>query len=193
MKNVKSKVLAALVAATILIPTASAYAEGTTTKSKLMSAITKQQERIENTKLKKDQKAILSHKKDSIKQIHETNSVLRKQIAEKKSTLRSINKEILQNHKQLPSEELTKIQSQLQVVESKLGALGDTKGTIKTEFEKVKTLIKDKKFDAASTELDNIISIQNSRTDSLKTLNPEMDTLISMLKTALANATSATN
>jgi chromosome segregation ATPase len=193
MKNVKSKVLAAFVAATILLPTASAYAEGITTKSKLMNTITKQQERIENIKLKQDQKAILSQKKDSIKQIHETNSVLRKQIAEKKSTLKSINKEILENHKQLTSEDLTKIQAQLQVVETKLGALGDTKGTIKAEFEKVKTSIKDKNFDAASTELDNIISIQNTRTDSLKNLNSEMDTLISMLKTALANATTATN
>ena len=192
MKNVKAKVLAVLVAATILIPTASVYAAGTTTtanKDKYVTATSKQQAKLEQLKVKVEDKTLLSEKKLQIKKAQETNSALRKEIVAKKTTMESLKKEIAQKKAQLNHDDIAKFKAQLEVVKTQLSSAKDTKGSIKEDLATIKAAIKDKNFDAAKTELDSIIATQNSRTENLKALSSSMDTLINLMQTALASAT----
>jgi chromosome segregation ATPase len=194
MKNVKAKVLAALVAATILIPTASVYAAETTTtatKDKYATAISKQQAKLDQLKAKLEDKTLLSEKKLQIKQAQETNSALRKEIAAKKTTMEALKKEISQKKAQLSPDDKAKIKAQLEVVKTQLSSAKDMKGSIKEDLATIKADIKDKNFDAAKAELDSIITVQNSRTENLKALSSSIDTLINLMQTALASATPA--
>jgi len=83
---------------------------------------------------------------------------------------------------------LSKIKAQVQVIKNQTAALASTKGTIKQALETMKNAIKNKNYHEAIAQLDKIISIQNTRIDGLKKLSTDMDTLISLLKTALTNA-----
>lgn len=190
MKNVKQKILATLVATAMLIPTTFAYAESTgSTGSKLMNSINKQQQRIETIKQKQEFKSVITEKKNLTKQNHETISTLRKEIQEKKATVKNLHKNIIENKKTLTPENLEKVEAQLQVIETQLSTLEATRDAIKTEFEESKTDLKNKAFEAASAHLDTIISIQNKRIEGLKQLNSEMDTLINTLQAALSSST----
>lgn len=187
MKNLKFKVISSLIAATLIIPAAAVHAEGTNTS--LGSGLIKQQQRLQTVQERQQFKAAMLQKKDTIKKDHETNQALRKTIAEKRSTVKAINKDIIQNHKLLSTDDLTKIESQLKIIQTDVLALEATKDTIKQAFEQFKTNVQNKNYDAAQTQLDGVISIQNTRTTGLNKLSSDLDTLISLLQNASSNAT----
>lgn len=193
MKSLKFKVLSSLIAATLIIPAAAVHAEGTTTDtSKLGSGLIKEQQHLLTVQERQQFKASASQKRDTIKKDHETNQGLRKAITDKRSTVKTINKDIIQNHKLLNSEDLGKIQSQLNNIQTDVSALEATKSTIKQAYEQFKTDVQNKNFNAAPAQLDNVISIQNTRTSGLTKLSADLDTLISLLQTASSNATTVT-
>lgn len=190
MKNLKFKVISSLIAATLIIPAAAVHAEGTTTdKSKLGSGLIKQQQHLLTVQERQQFKAAMSQKKDTIKKDHETNQALRKTITDKRSTVKTINKDIIQNHKLLSTEDLSKIQSQLNIIETDVSGLKATEAPFKQVFEQFKSDVQNKNYDAAQAQLDNVISIQNTRTSDLTKLSADLDTLISLLQTASSNAT----
>lgn len=195
LKKNSSKFIAFLVAALILVPNIAVSAETNTSGSKLSNALGKQQQRIENMQQrqqKQQMKPALTEKKDIIKKNHETNKALREEIAQKRVEVKSIYKDIIQNHKTLTPEDLSKIDAQIKVIQTESNALEATKGTIKAESEQVKSAVKSNSLDEALAHLDKIISIQNFRTESLGKLDTEMGTLISILKTASGNSTPST-
>lgn len=197
MKNLKFKVLSTLVAASILVPTLSVSAEEANTKAGIGSGLIRQQKALVNKdKLQnyknsdewKQYKASITSKKDTIKQNHETNQALRKEVANKKATIKNLNKDIKQNNKQLSADDLSKIEAQLQVLNADVSQLATLKGSIEKDFQTIKNDVKNKNFQDAEAQFDNIISIQNTRTDGLKKLSAELDTLINLIQTATANA-----
>jgi Flp pilus assembly pilin Flp len=189
MKKIESKVIAAIVSVLILMQAVPVSAETNNPFPGLTNTLTKQQQKLENVKQRQQIKAALTAKKDIIKKNHETNSALRKEIAGKRTEVKAIRKDIKDNNRQLTSEDISKIEAQLKVIESQAAELKASKGTIKAEFALVKAAVKNKNLDEAMSHLDKIISIQNTRTDGLKNLNSQMDTLINILKTAVENST----
>lgn len=188
MKNFKFKIIASLLSAALIIPAAAVHAEGTSDSSKLGSALVKQQERLQKAADLKEFKASMTSKKDTIKKDHETNQALRKAIAEKRTSVKGIVKDIKDSHKILNAEDLSKIEEQMKTIESDKTALEGTKGTIRTAFDQFKTEVKNRNYEAASAELDKIISIQTTRTTGLTKLSTDLDTLISLLQTAASKA-----
>lgn len=191
MKNLKLKVLASVVAITCLIPAISASAEEANTKAtrQLGSGLLKQQQNLETKSEWQQYKPSVTQKKDTIKQNHSTNQALRNEIKEKRTTAKNLTQDIKQNKKKLTSDDLAKIDAELKIINSDVSSLADTKGTIKTAFTTAKDDVKNKNFQDALTQLDNVINIQNTRTDGLKKLSADMDTLINLLQSATANST----
>jgi len=185
MKNVKVKIISGLISASLLIPTMTTLAEETTNNPS-NGQITKQQ-KVENKQNLKQYKATIAAKKQTIKQNHEIIVSLRKEVSEKRATIKSLINDVKQNKKQLSKDDLSKIKTQVQVIKDQTAALVATKGTIKQAFETIKEDVKNKNYQDAIAQFDKIISIQNTRIDGLKKLNADMDTLISLLKTALGN------
>ncbi|MDD7796179.1 hypothetical protein [Clostridium sp. 'White wine YQ'] len=191
MKNLKLKVLASALAITCLIPAISASAEEANTNAtrQFGSGLLKQQQNLETKSEWQQYKPTITQKKDTIKQNHSTNQALRNEIKEKRTTAKGLTKDIRQNKKKLSSDDLAKIDAALKTINSDVSSLADTKGTIKTAFTTAKDDIKNKNFQDALTQLDNVINIQNTRTDGLKKLSTDMDTLINLLQSATANST----
>jgi septal ring factor EnvC (AmiA/AmiB activator) len=189
MKKIESKLIAAIVSVLILMQAVPVSAETNNPFPGLTNTLTKQQQKLENAKQRQQIKAALAAKKDIIKNNHETNSALRKEIAGKRTEVKTIRKDIKDNKRQLNSEDIAKIEAQLKAIGSQSAELQATKGTIKAEFALVKAAVKNLKLDEAISHLDKIISIQNTRTEGLKNLNSQMDSLISILKTAVENST----
>jgi hypothetical protein len=189
MKNFKLKLVTSFVVAALLIPTIGVYAEGTaSTTSKLGNAIVKQQNKLQTYKERQQFKDEMSGKKDIIKKNHETNQSIRKAISEKRTTVKEINKEIKEKHKLLTSEELVLIDSQLKLIEADTAQLEAAKGKIKEASEQFRKEMENNNYDEAEIQLDNIIAVQNTRTDNLNKLSTDIDALISLLQTALTNA-----
>ncbi len=183
MKNLKAIILSSMLAISLVVPTVGVHAAQT---SKLATAITNQQAKLAaNQQIKAD----LAQKKDIIKQNHQSNVAIKAQIATKKNTIKSIQADIVKNHKQLTSEDLANLQAQLTVVQADVSALENTRDTAKQALAQVKADIQNKDYTAAMTGLDNIISIQNTRTSALNKLSADLDTTLSLLQTAAANAT----
>lgn len=195
MKNLKTKITAALVIAAILVPSLSVSAAEDNSNSKTIgSGIVRQQERLQNLKNTaewKTYKATITSKKDTIKQNHEINQGLRKEIADKKTTIRNLKKDIKEGKKKLTAEDLSKIEAQLEIIKNDTTELGEMKGTIKNDFQAIKDEVKNKSFQDAEGKFDDIISIQNKRTEGLKKLSRDLDALVSIIQTAIANSTTA--
>lgn len=191
MKKIKSKLIAAVAAAFILMPAVSAYAETAPQSGSTSNFLQKQQQRIQKLQQKQQMSPALSEKKAVIKSNHETNSALRAEIKQKRSDIKAIYKDISQNNKTISDEDLAKINDQLEVIQAQIDKLASTKGTIKKEADLVKEAVKNGNLDEALLHLDNIISIQNTKTDYLKSLNTELADYISILKTASENGTPA--
>ncbi|MBL4933765.1 hypothetical protein [Clostridium paridis] len=191
MKNLKLKVLASMVAITCLVPAISASAAETSTSAtkQFGSGLIKQQQNIETKSEWQQYKPAATQKKDTIKQNHATNQALRNDIKGKRTTAKNLIKDIKQSGKKLTSDDLSKIDAQLQTINSDVSSLAATKDSTKTAFTTVKTDVKNKNFQDALTQLDNVINIQNTRTDGLKKLSADMDTLINILQSATANST----
>jgi membrane-anchored protein YejM (alkaline phosphatase superfamily) len=62
------------------------------------------------------------------------------------------------------------------------------KGKIKEASEQFRKEMENNNYDEAEIQLDNIIAVQNTRTDNLNKLSTDIDALISLLQTALTNA-----
>lgn len=185
MKSIKMKITSVLIASTLLIPMASVNAAPlNTSTSKFGNALLNQQKNSEAKKERADAKAIITPKKDTIKQNHETNAALSNGISTKKATIKSLIKDITTNKKQLTSDDLAKAQAQITVVQDDITALENTKGTIKQNFDKFKQDMKDKSYSSAEADLDSIISIQNTRTTELNKLSGDLDTLTNILENA---------
>lgn len=192
MKNVKLKVLSAIMVTTLVLPVVTAKADTVSAPKKFGMGIIKQQQNLVARQDWTQQKSTLIPKRDTIKQNAAINKALREEVKSKEQSVKGIYKDIAQNHKELTADDLAKIQAQLAVVDSDVDALSSTKGTIKTANETIKFDLKSKNIQDAEIQLDNVISIQNTRTDGLKKLNADLDNLISILQTAEANATIVT-
>ena len=186
MKNVKVKIISGLISASLLIPTITTLAEETT-NTPSNGELTKQQ-KLENKQNLAQYKGTIKSKKAIIKENNATLDSLRKEVSEKRATIKSLISDVKENKKQLSKDDLSKIKAQVQVIKNQTAALASTKGTIKQALETMKNAIKNKSYQEAIAQLDKIISIQNTRIDGLKKLSTDMDTLISLLKTALTNA-----
>jgi hypothetical protein len=191
MKNLKLKILASAVAITCLVPAISASAAETSTSptKQLGSGLIKQQQNLETKSEWQQYKPAATQKKDTIKQNHATNQALRNDIKGKRTTAKNLIKDIKQSGKKLTSDDLSKIDAQLKTINSDVSSLAETKDSTKTAFATIKTDVKNKNFQDALTQLDNVINIQNTRTDGLKKLSSDMDTLINLLQSATANST----
>lgn len=189
MKNFKLKLVTSLVVAALLIPTIGVYAEGNeSTTSKLGNTIVKQQNKLQTYKERREFKDEINGKKDIIKKNHETNQGIRKAISEKRTTVKEINKEIKEKYKLLTSEELEMVNSQLKLIEADKVQLETAKGKIKEAFEQYRKEVENKNYAQAEIQLDNIIGVQKTRTNNLNKLSTDIDSLISLLQTALTNA-----
>ncbi|WML34800.1 hypothetical protein [Clostridium sp. OS1-26] len=187
MKNLKFKIVSALISASLFVPAISVNAAGVTSgANNLGNGLTKQQ-KIANKQEWQQYKATITPKKDAIKQNHQTIASLRKEVSEKRATIKTLTKEIKQSNKKLASDDLSKIKTQLQTIKDETSALASTKGAITKDFQTIKTDVKNKNFQDAEAQLDNVISIQNTRIDGLKKLSADMDTLINSLQTVSAN------
>jgi chromosome segregation ATPase len=191
MKALKFKIISALLAGALVIPTVSAHAEGTTEPKLFGSGFVKQQQHLQTVKERQQYKPEMLEKKDTIKKNHETNKSLFKTISEKRAAVKAISKEIRESQKVLTTEDLDKIEAQLKIVQNSLSALQATKGTIKAAFGQFKTEAANKNYEAALAQLDNIINIQTARTAGLNKLSSDLDNLLELLKTASANASAA--
>ncbi|MDF2879939.1 MAG: hypothetical protein K0R54_496 [Clostridiaceae bacterium] len=194
MKPIKMKIISFFAAATLFIPMASVNAAPLDTNTvKFGNGLLNQQKNIEAKKEKTDAKAIIKTKKDTIKQNHETNASLAKEISTKKASIKAMIKDITSNKKQLSSDDLTKAQAQIKVIQDDITALENTKGTIKQDFDKFKQDMKAKSYTTAEADLDSIISIQNTRTKELNKLSGDLDTLINILKNASAASSTSSD
>lgn len=190
MKNLKLKVISSLMAGALLFPAVAVHAEGTAnTTNGFGSGLLKQQQNLLTRDQRLQFKDSMTQKKDTIKQNHETNQALVKTISDKKANVKSIIKNIEQSKKQLTSDDLDKIKAQLQIIDADKAALEDVNGKIKADYAQFKTDVKANNYTDASTQLDNIISVQNTRTTALNKLSSDLDTLLNELQTAETNAT----
>lgn len=188
MKNLKLKVLSSLIALSIIVPSTLVRAdELNASTGKLKNLVENKAQVISNLEKRKEYKTLISSKKDIIKQNHETNQALRKEIVSKKEQVKALLKDMKGSKKQLNSDDLSKIEAQLTSIKTQLSSLSSTSGSIKTSFKTIKDDFKSKNYDPIEGELNNIISIQNKRTDLLKQLNDSMSSLI----TAIQNSTSS--
>ncbi|MFL0195242.1 hypothetical protein ACJDU8_06630 [Clostridium sp. WILCCON 0269] len=188
MKSVKIKLISSLAAASLMVSLGTASVFAKETNSKIETALVNQQQRIENRQERQQAKDAMLPKKDTIKQNHATNEALRKEISQKRASVKSMRQDIKSNNKQLTSDDLSKIQEQLKIIDGDVSSLESLRGTINTAYEKVKDDMKNKNYQDAQSQLDTIISIQNTRTTDLTKLNTDMDALISILQSAEANA-----
>lgn len=187
MKNLKFKIVSALITASLFVPAISVNAEGTASgASNLGNRLTKQQ-KIANRQEWQQYKATITPKKDTIKQNHQTIASLRKEVSAKRATIKTLTKGIKQNKKKLTDDDLSKVKTQLQNIKDETSALSSTKGAVTKDFQTIKTDVKNRNFQDAEAQLDNVISIQNTRMDGLKKLSSDMDTLINLLQTVSAN------
>lgn len=188
MKNLKFKIVSALITASLFVPAISVNAEGTTSSANnLGNGLTKQQ-KVANRQEWQQYKATITPKKDVLKQNHQTIASLRKEVSEKRATIKTLTKDIKQSNKKLTDDDLSKVKTQLQVIKDETSALASTKGAVAKDFQTVKADIKNRNFQDAEAQLGNVISIQNTRIDGLKKLSADMDTLINLLQTVSANA-----
>ncbi|GKU25943.1 hypothetical protein CFOLD11_27700 [Clostridium folliculivorans] len=192
MKNLKLKLVSSLVALSIIIPSTLVRAdELNVSTSKLSNLVEKKAQVISNIEKRKEYKTLISSKKDIIKQNHETNQALRKEILSKKEQVKTLLKGIKGNNSQISSEDLSKIGSQLDSIKTQLSSLSSTSGTIKASFNTIKNDFKSKNYDPIEGELNNIISIQNKRTDLLKQLNDAMSSLITTVQNSTSTNTAS--
>ena len=191
MKKITSKLIASLTAALIILPVVTASAATNSTSSKFLNGFIKQQTKTQNVQQKQQIKSALAEKKDIIKKNHETNAALREEIKQKKNEVKTIIKNIKDSKIKLTSDNLSKIEEQVNVIQTQIDKLQETKGTIKQESALVKDAVKKLNLNEAIAHLDKIISIQNTRTEILTNLNTHMDTLIILLNTASGNSTPA--
>ena len=186
MKNMKIKIMSAVLISTLISPAAAVYAEGTT---KYSDALAKTQQHIEASQQKLQTNSALKSKRDTIKQNHAANQALSKEVSQKKETLKGINKDIRTAHKQLTSDDLGKIDAELTIIKNDAIALESTKGTIDAAYQKAKDAIKAKNYQEAEAQLDNVISIQATRSADLKKLSGDLDVFIGIMQTADNNGT----
>lgn len=196
MKNFKFKILSALILASSLVPTISVSAEEVNTKTLGTGVIRQELSETNKDKLQsiinsgewKQYKDSIISEKDTIKKNYESNKALREEIKNKKATIENLRKDIKENNKQLTQDDLSKIKEQLQIVKTDTSSLTDLKGSIRNYSQTIKEDIKNKDFKDVLTQLNNIISSQNSRTEALKKVSADLDTLISIIQTAIADA-----
>lgn len=196
MKNFKFKILSALILASSLVPTISVSAEEVNTKTLGTGVIRQELSETNKDKLQsiinsgewKQYKDSIISEKDTIKKNYESNKALREEIKNKKATIENLRKDIKENNKQLTEEDLSKIKEQLQIVKTDTSNLTDLKGSIRNYSQTIKEDIKNKDFKDVLTQLNNIISSQNSRTEALKKVSADLDTLISIIQTAIEDA-----
>lgn len=192
MKSLKFKVISSLIAAALVIPAAAVHAEGTdNTTNNLGSGLVKQQQNLQTREQRLQFRTAMIQKKDIIKKDHETNQNLRKTIADKRTTVKTTIKDIKQSKKQLTSDDLNKIQAQIEIIKTDKSTLEASNGTMKQSFQQFKTDAQSKNYTDALAQLDKIITIQNTRTTGLNKLSSDLNTLISLLQTAEANGTNA--
>lgn len=185
MKNIKFKVISSLLSAALIVPMA-VHAQGTSTT--FGDGLIKEQQHLQLVQERQQFKTNMLQKKDTIKKDHETIQGLRKTVADKRATVKTDINNIKQSKKQLTSDDLSKIEAQLKLIQDDMSALQATNGTIKQAFSQFKTDVQGKKFDAAASDLDKVISIQNTRVSGLTKLSTDLDSLISLLQSASANS-----
>lgn len=192
MKSMKMKVISSLVATSLILTLSVSTVKAEENNSGALSSLLNQQKRIEDRQERQDARKTMEPTKATIKQNHTANIALREEIKQKKAAIKTITKDIKTNHKQLTSDALSKIEAQAKAVKDDVSSLKSLNGTISPISQKIKDNIKNKNYKAAETELDSIISIQNTRTSDLKKLSSDMDSLLSILQSAEAAAAPTT-
>lgn len=197
MTSIKIKVISSLIATSLILTTLGATTvKAEENNSGALSSLVSGQKRIENKQQRQErQEALKAMKpiKDSIKQNHAKNLALRKEITQKRTEIKAITKNIKVNHKQLTSEDLSKIEVQAKTLKDDISSLKNLNVTISPISQDIKNDIKAKNYKSAEDHLNSIISIQNTRTSDLEKINSDMDSLINILKSAEANAASGTS
>lgn len=188
MKKLKLKVISSLISAALIIPMA-VHAQGTSaTAGKLGDGLIKQQQHLQLVQERQQFKANMLQKKDTIKKNHEAIQGLRKTVTDKRATVKTDINNIKQSKKQLTSDDLSKIEAQRKLIQNDVSAIQATNGTIEQAFTQFKSDVQSKKFDEATSDLDKVISIQNTRISELTKLNADLDSLLNLLQSASANS-----
>ena len=78
-------------------------------------------------------------------------------------------------------ETLEKIKTELKNIQNEITKLENTLQPIKTATEATKSNIKNKNFDAANIEMEKIITLQNTRTESLNNVDLMVDNLLNLI------------
>lgn len=185
MKNIKFKVISTLLSAALIMPMA-VHAQGTSTT--FGDGLIKQQQHLQLVQERQQFKANMLQKKDTIKKNHETIQGLRKTVTDKRAAVKADINNIKQSKKQLTSDDLSKIEAQLKLIQNDMSTLQATNGTIKQAFTQFKSDVQGKKYDAAASDLDKVISIQNTRISGLTKLSSDLDSLLSLLQSASSNS-----
>ncbi|MFL0245463.1 hypothetical protein [Candidatus Clostridium stratigraminis] len=185
MKKLKLKVISSLISAALIMPMA-VHAQGTSTT--FGDGLIKQQQHLQLVQERQQFKANMLQKKDTIKKNHETIQGLRKTVTDKRAAVKAAINNIKQSKKQLTSDDLSKIEAQLKLIQNDMSTLQATNGTMKQAFTQFKSDVQGKKYDAAASDLDKVISIQNTRISKLTNLSSDLDSLLSLFQSASANS-----
>jgi chromosome segregation ATPase len=175
MKNIKGRFLSALLIASLSIPGISAYAEDS--NSKLTNSLNKKQELLVKKQTLQTARDSLNNNKEIIKNNRETNKTLKNEIKVKTKTIH----EKLKGDLSFDDETLEKIKNELKNIQNEIITLENTLQPIKAATEATKSNIKNKNFDVANMEMEKIISLQNTRTESLNKVDSMVDNLLDLI------------
>lgn len=178
MKNLKAKLMSILILGSIMTPIASVNA------ANLGSGLAKEQQKLLNQQTRQQIQQI----KQTIKSNDATNIGLKNQNMELRKNIKTIIQQIKQSKNVLPTADLTNIENQAATVKQDVATLQATQANMQADRSAVKSDEHSKNYQDLITQLNNIISVQGTRTVDLQKTNQDLNTLLNLVKTAQADS-----
>lgn len=170
------KIITIILMTTILATTGVAYAAGANQ--------TTLQEKRENLKAKAGSwnvdKTQLKERAALIKEKHAKVKALRTDAHQKIQAIKNQIKTLKKNPDSLTEEKITEISEKLSLIRSDKTDMAGTWGKVAEETLKLKLSKKNKDYDAAVANLNNIISVLDSRITVLEKTNADLDALLAL-------------
>jgi hypothetical protein len=179
MKSIKTKIMAVIVAASIFVPAVSVQA------ANLGGGLAKEQQILLNQQTRQQ----IQQLRTAIKNNEKTNLDLVGKNQGVRKAIREVVQQIKQSKKIIPAQDLNNIQAQVKTVKQDAAAIEATKSSMQTDRSAAKNDVQSKNWQDLINKLDNIISVQGTRTADLQQINKDLSALLSTLKTAQADIT----
>lgn len=124
----------------------------------------------------------IAPKKQELKNIHDNNTALRKEIKSKRQEIKSIIQSLKKNNDEASKAKLAEVKKELQSLTTTKEALKELKGTGKPYWVQLKANTKSMNLEASLGNIESISNIRNSRTESLTKINTTLDAILAILK-----------